>query len=166
MFLQLLSMHWFPLALMSLYLGLTLRMQVCECMYTQLYALMRSKKGWHWKSEPSYMFGFVLRKTGRRQASTLCWVRSLQDCTLFLAPAWTAQQHERTSESNRGCGEGTETSSPGKSARGNAPLLLGKTLFYTDDHFLWVRVHVFYLLLLSLFISAELNQAMGSYLWY
>lgn len=112
------------------------------------------------------MFGFVLRKTGRRQASTLCWVRSLQDCTLFLAPAWTAQQHERTSESNRGCGEGTETSSPGKSARGNAPLLLGKTLFYTDDHFLWVRVHVFYLLLLSLFISAELNQAMGSYLWY
>jgi len=54
-----------------------------------------------------------------------------------------AQQQEMTTVSNRGCGEGTETSSPGKSAWGNACLLLGKTLFYIDGHFLRVRAHVF-----------------------
>lgn len=166
MFLQFLSMHCFPLALVSLYPGLPPRMQVCACTSTQMYALLRSKRGWHWKSKPSHVFGFTLRKTGRWQASSLCWVWSLQDCTLFLVPAWVAQQNRRTSISSRGCGEGTDTRSPGKNASGNAPLLLGKTLFYTDNHFLRVRIHICYLLVPSLIISAELNQATESYLWY
>lgn len=105
---------------------------------------MRRKRRWHWKSEPLYEFGYMIRKIGRRQASPPCWVWFLQDCTFFLLSAWVAQQQERTSIGNRGGGEGTETSSPGKSAWDNPRLLLGRKLFYTGDHLSWTKsLHIF-----------------------